>query len=125
MSVSDRPRVGLVLGAGGVLGGAWLVGALHAIATETGWDPGSAERLVGTSAGAMVGALVVSGLPPWFMVAHSAEEDFDGLPGAAGARRAPGWDAGLEVARRRAQGASGATLARSCTVSCLDAVAGR
>ncbi len=73
-----------MLGAGGVLGGAWLVGALHAIATETGWDPGSAERLVGTSAGSMVGALLASGVPPWFMVAHSAEEDFDGLADAAG-----------------------------------------
>jgi NTE family protein len=44
MSGSDRPRVGMVLGAGGVLGGGWLVGALHAIASESGWDPGSAER---------------------------------------------------------------------------------
>ena len=44
-------KVGLVLGAGGVLGGAWLTGALHAIARETGWDPGSADRIVGTSAG--------------------------------------------------------------------------
>ena len=39
-------KVGLVLGAGGVLGGAWLVGGLHAIARETGWDPGSADRIV-------------------------------------------------------------------------------
>jgi hypothetical protein len=30
-------RVGLVLGAGGVLGGAWLTGGLHALASETGW----------------------------------------------------------------------------------------
>jgi NTE family protein len=65
-------RVGLVLGAGGVLGGAWLVGGLHALATETGWDPGSAEYLVGTSAGAMIAGLAASGVPPWFMVAHSA-----------------------------------------------------
>ena len=65
-------RVGVVLGAGGVLGGAWLVGALHALATETGWDPGSADYLVGTSAGSMVAALSASGVPPWFMVAHSA-----------------------------------------------------
>lgn len=79
------PRVGVVLGAGGVLGGAWLVGALHAIAGETGWDPGSGERLVGTSAGSMVGALLACGVPPWFMVAHSAEEDFEGLADATGA----------------------------------------
>lgn len=82
--VGEPPRVGLVLGAGGVLGGAWLVGALHAIASESGWDPGSADYLVGTSAGSMIGALVASGVPPWFMVAHSAGESFRGLNDARG-----------------------------------------
>jgi NTE family protein len=77
-------RVGLVLGAGGVLGGAWLTGGLHAIARETEWDPGSAEYIVGTSAGAMIGALVAAGVPPWFMVAHSAGRVFDGLHGPDG-----------------------------------------
>src|SRR5215211_6801644 len=70
MSGIDRPKVGLVLGAGGVLGGAWLVRALHAIASESGWDPGSADYIVGTSAGSMIGALLACGVPPWFMVAH-------------------------------------------------------
>jgi NTE family protein len=74
-----------VLGAGGVLGGAWLTGALHAIARETGWDPGSSDVIVGTSAGAMVGALLACGVPPWFMVAHSAGEEFAGLRDARGA----------------------------------------
>jgi NTE family protein len=88
-------RVGLVLGAGGVLDGAWLTGALHAIARETDWDPGSADYIVGTSAGAMVGVLVAAGVPPWFMVAHSRGEVFDGLNGhdgrpAADAHRAAG-----------------------------------
>jgi NTE family protein len=88
-------RVGLVLGAGGVLGGAWLTGGLHAIAGETDWDPSSAEYIVGTSAGAMIGVLVAAGVPPWFMVAHSRGEVFDGLHGpdgrpAAGADRAAG-----------------------------------
>jgi NTE family protein len=77
-------KVGLVLGAGGVMGGAWLTGALEAVARETGWDPGSADRIVGTSAGAMMGALLASGVPPWFMVAHSAGETFDGLRDAGG-----------------------------------------
>jgi NTE family protein len=67
-------KVGLVLGAGGVLGGAWLVGGLHALASETGWDPGSADYIVGTSAGSMIGALTACGVPPWFMLAHSAGE---------------------------------------------------
>src|SRR3954453_10097844 len=77
-------RVGLVLGAGGVMGGAWLTGGLHALATETGWDPASADHVVGTSAGSMMGALLTAGVPAWFMVAHSAGESFDGLDDAAG-----------------------------------------
>src|SRR5215203_4836099 len=77
-------RVGLVLGAGGVLGGAWLTGALHALAEETDWDPGSAEFIVGTSAGSMIGALTAAGVPPWFMVAHSAGESFAGVAAADG-----------------------------------------
>lgn len=77
-------KVGLVLGAGGVLGGAWLTGGLHALAEETDWDPGSAEFIVGTSAGSMIGALAASGVPAWFMVAHSAGESFDGVSAADG-----------------------------------------
>lgn len=77
-------KVGLVLGAGGVSGGAWLTGGLHALAHETDWDPGSAEYIVGTSAGSMIGALVAAGVPPWFMVAHSRGESFDGIAGADG-----------------------------------------
>src|SRR5436305_3058394 len=77
-------RVGLVLGAGGVMGGAWLTGGLHALATETGWDPAMAERIVGTSAGSMMGALLAGGVPPWFMVAHSAGETFEGVADASG-----------------------------------------
>src|SRR4051794_37219808 len=73
-------RVGLVLGAGGVTGGAWLTGALQALVDETGWAPGSADVVVGTSAGSMIGTLVAAGgVPPWFMRAHSAGEVFEGL----------------------------------------------
>ena len=81
---SRRRRVGLVLGAGGVMGGAWLTGGLHALADETGWDPASADCIVGTSAGAMIGSLCASGVPPWFMIAHSSGERFDGLVDAEG-----------------------------------------
>jgi NTE family protein len=77
-------RVGLVLGAGGVMGGAWITGGLHALASETGWDPADAEYIVGTSAGAMMGSLLAAGVPPWFMVAHSAGETFPGIVGADG-----------------------------------------
>lgn len=78
-------KVGLVLGAGGVLGSAWLIGALNALADETGWDPGSAEYIVGTSAGSMIGGLCAAGVPPWFMLAHSAGEvGDDGAASSAG-----------------------------------------
>jgi NTE family protein len=77
-------RVGLVLGAGGVMGGAWLTGGLEAIARETGWDPASADHIVGTSAGSMMSGLLASGVPPWFMVAHSKGDSFEGLTGADG-----------------------------------------
>lgn len=79
-----KMSVGLVLGAGGVMGVAWLTGALQALASETGWDPATADHIVGTSAGSMMGALLASGVPPWFMVAHAAGESFDGLVDAEG-----------------------------------------
>ncbi|MFI5121637.1 MAG: patatin-like phospholipase family protein [Vicinamibacteria bacterium] len=77
-------RVGLVLGAGGVQGGAWLTGGLDALAEQTGWDPATADVVVGTSAGSVIASLCVAGIPPWFMVAHSAGETFDGVVDAQG-----------------------------------------
>jgi NTE family protein len=66
------------------MGGAWLTGGLEALTRETGWDPGSADHLVGTSAGSMMSALLAADIPPWFMVAHSAGEVFEGLSGPDG-----------------------------------------
>jgi NTE family protein len=57
-----RKRVGLVLGAGGVTGGAWLAGTLSEITASTGWEPGTADLLVGTSAGSVFVALIASGV---------------------------------------------------------------
>ncbi|HET8980550.1 MAG TPA: patatin-like phospholipase family protein [Solirubrobacteraceae bacterium] len=98
------PRVGLVLGAGGILGSAWLIGALTAIAAETGWDPGTADYIVGTSAGSVVGALLASGVPPWLMLAHTAGELLD-EPAAADAADAAG-DAGTAAPADRSAGAA-------------------
>jgi len=74
-------RVGLVLGAGGVLGVAWLLGGLSALAERTRWDPGSAEKIVGSSAGSIIGAYTAAGVPPWLVAARSNGEVFDGLEG--------------------------------------------
>ena len=62
-SKRESLSVGLVLGAGGFVGGAWLTGALMALEDVTGWAPRRADHLVGTSAGAMIAALVAGGAP--------------------------------------------------------------
>lgn len=70
-------KTALVLGAGGIAGGAWLLGALSAIEAETGWRPASADRVVGTSAGSLIGALLASGVAPDLMVAYARGEDIE------------------------------------------------
>ncbi len=52
---------GLVLGAGGVLGAAWSIGALGALRQHDGWDPREAEVLIGTSAGSVLAAFLGCG----------------------------------------------------------------
>lgn len=56
-----RTRWGLVLGGGGVLGGAWMVGALAAYEEVSGRDCRDADVLVGTSVGAFAAAILGSG----------------------------------------------------------------
>jgi predicted acylesterase/phospholipase RssA len=55
-------RWGLVLGGGGVLGAAWLVGALEALERARGIDVRRAEIILGTSAGSVIGALLAAGV---------------------------------------------------------------
>jgi NTE family protein len=57
-------RVGIVLGAGGVLGQAYHSGVLATLHQELGFDPRPAEVVVGTSAGAITGALIRLGVSP-------------------------------------------------------------
>ncbi|MFC5667939.1 patatin-like phospholipase family protein [Kitasatospora misakiensis] len=56
------PRRGLVLGGGGMLGAAWTIGALCAVEEATGRPAGDVEVLLGTSAGAILGALLAAGV---------------------------------------------------------------
>jgi NTE family protein len=53
--------IGLVLGAGGVTGEAFHLGALKALAELTGWDARSADVIVGTSVGSLVAAYLRGG----------------------------------------------------------------
>ena len=55
-------RRGLVLGAGGVLGAAWTIGALAAVQEELGWDPREADVLIGTSAGSVLASALACGV---------------------------------------------------------------
>ncbi len=55
-------RWGLVLGGGGVLGAAWLVGALEALEQSRRIDAREADLILGTSAGSVVGALLAAGV---------------------------------------------------------------
>jgi NTE family protein len=72
-------RVGLVLGAGGVVGASWLIGALEALEAETGWHAADADRIVGTSAGAVIGALAASGIASEYMGAYAGGRTLEGF----------------------------------------------
>lgn len=67
-------RVGLVLGSGGVVGQAYHAGALRALEESTGWDPRTAEIIVGTSAGSHIAALLRAGLSAADLAARAAGE---------------------------------------------------
>ena len=98
----SEPRRALVFGGGGVLGFAWMLGALSAFEQVTGLDARDAEVAVGTSAGSVVSALLGCGLPVEAICRHHQgvpapadpliEYDYDGTGGALPPR--PGWRPG-------------------------------
>jgi NTE family protein len=65
-----RPRIGLVLGAGGVLGAAWLTGALAALQERLPCPVAEVDLLVGTSAGSVLAAALRCGIRVDELVAH-------------------------------------------------------
>jgi NTE family protein len=68
------PGIGLVLGAGGVVGHAFHAGVLAAVTEATGWDPREADVIVGTSAGSVVGALLRAGASAPDLLARASGE---------------------------------------------------
>jgi NTE family protein len=63
-------RIGLVLGAGGILGSAWMVGALPALQQRVGRPLGDLDLVLGTSAGSVLGAALRCGMSVEELLAH-------------------------------------------------------
>lgn len=61
-SIDKHPKRALVMGCGGVAGGAWTIAALHNLQQQLDWDVRQAEIMVGTSVGAALAALLGSGV---------------------------------------------------------------
>lgn len=74
------PRIGLVLGAGGVLGSSWMVGALAALSERLGRPLGDLDLIVGTSAGSILAGALRAGMTVDELVAHQRGEPIDGVP---------------------------------------------
>ena len=70
-SGARRPRVGLVLGAGGVLGAAWMTGALPTLQKLLPCPINDVDLVVGTSAGSVVAAGLRCGVDVDEMVAFN------------------------------------------------------
>jgi NTE family protein len=66
-------RIGLVLGAGGIVGQAYHAGVLAALENDLGWDPRTADVIVGSSAGSLTGALLRLGVPASDLAAYAVE----------------------------------------------------
>ena len=62
MANPTSTRRALVIGCGGVAGGAWSIAALHQLEQQLGWDCRDADILIGTSAGAVIASLLGSGI---------------------------------------------------------------
>src|SRR5581483_3076538 len=93
----SRPDV-LVLGGGGVLGEAWMMGVLAGIEDATGFDLRDCDYYVGTSAGSIVAAHLVAGQSPRRPSSFDGEEE---VAVSNGARPVDGLAAaGLAAARR-------------------------
>ncbi len=85
--------VALVMGSGGIVGGAFHAGVLKALEDAWGIDAREVDLIVGTSAGSISGALVAAGLSPSDLFRRETRQPLspygERLLGAARARRGP------------------------------------
>jgi NTE family protein len=103
-----RPDV-LVLGGGGVLGEAWMMGVLAGIEDAAGIDLRECEAFVGTSAGAIVAAHLVAGNSPRRPSSLSTEVSVVSAGGGPGGSGYAGAVAGLATVARGAARRAGST----------------
>jgi NTE family protein len=120
-------RVGVVLGAGGVVGHAFHAGVLSALHRETGFEPATAELLIGTSAGSIVATMLRAGitaadleagihggrLTPRAQHLYSAARSRGWRPGRVPGQSGGGDGGGAPAASGTAGGGGGAGFRRS------------
>jgi NTE family protein len=76
-------RVAVVLGAGGTLGAAWMIGGLAPLQERIGRPLHEVDTIVGTSAGSVLAAALRHGFTPGDLVAHQLGESHPRVPDAA------------------------------------------
>jgi len=79
---AGRNHIGLVLGAGGVVGAAWMTGALRAVQDRLPCALGDVGLIVGTSAGSVLAAALRCGVTIEQMIALQRGESMRELRGA-------------------------------------------
>ena len=77
---AEMTRVGLVLGAGGVLGAAWMAGALAALQRRLPYPLGAVDLVVGTSAGSVLAAALRCGATTEEIIEHQRGTGLPFLP---------------------------------------------
>jgi NTE family protein len=83
------PRTGLVLGAGGVLGAAWMTGALPAVQELLPVPLGDVDVMLGTSAGSVLVAALRCGVSIDELIAFQRDEPVGKLAGSEQIHGAP------------------------------------
>jgi NTE family protein len=76
----DGSGIGVVLGAGGNLGAAWMIARLYAIEQAAGVDLRTADLVVGSSAGSVLAAMITSGVSVSQLLAHQQGDADDTNP---------------------------------------------
>ena len=78
MGDADTPgsgnRIGVVLGAGGTLGAAWMIARLRALEDVRAFDAREVELLVGSSAGSVLAAMIACGVSVQELLDHQRGE---------------------------------------------------